>query len=164
MKIRFAINSSYQPRQLAQLAALVIAATSVNAQTYTVTDLGTLGANSLGNYSIAYCINSAGDIAGESSASSTKVSDPAFLYANGQMTNLGTLGGEYGQPHAINTSGQIAGYSTLASGSYRAFLYTDGQMTALGTLGADYSVGYGLNDAGDVVGTSEHVLSGLWKI
>ena len=55
------------------------------------------------------------------------MTDPAFLYTNGQLTNLGTLGGEYGQGRSINSSGQVAGYSTLASGAYRAFLYSGGQ-------------------------------------
>ena len=160
MKNRLAFNRQRRLSRLVQLAAFVITATSAAAQSYQVVDLGTLGPNSLGNYSIAYCINSAGQVAGESSASSSSMSDPAFLYSGGPLMNLGTLGGEYAQPHAINTSGQIAGYSTLASGSYRAFLYSNGQMTALGTLGADYSIGYGLNDAGDVVGTSEHVGGG----
>ena len=150
MKTRLFINHERCIRQLVKLAAFTLLATPVFAQTYTVTDLGTLGRNSLGSYSIAYCINSSGQVAGESSASSTQMSDPGFLYSNGQLINIGTLSGEYGQPRGINTSGQIAGYSTLATGSYRAFLYTGGQMTDIGTLGADYSVAYGLNDAGQV--------------
>src|SRR6266446_5960141 len=110
---------------------------SAFAQTYTVSDLGTFGPNSNGNYSVAFCINSSGQVAGESSAPSSQRSDPAFLYSNGQLVNIGTLGGDVGQPRGINTSGQIAGYSTLRSGSYHAFLYTSGQMTDIGTLGAD---------------------------
>jgi len=144
-------------RQLVKLAAFTLLATPAFAQTYTVTDLGTLGPNSLGNYSVANCINGAGQIGGASSARSTQISDPAFLYSHGQMINIGTLGGEDGQARGINTSGQIAGYSTLADGNYRGFFYSDGQMVALGTLGADYSIAYDLNDAGDVVGVSEHV-------
>src|SRR5215467_14106024 len=130
MKTTSPINHYSYLRQLATLAALMFVATPVFAQTYTVTDLGTLGSNSLGNYSVAFCINNSGQVAGESSAPSSQMSDPAFLYSNGQLTNIGTLGGETAQPRGINTSGQIAGYSTLASGSYRAFLYTGGQMTA----------------------------------
>ncbi len=144
-------------RQLVKLAALTLLATPVFAQTYTITDLGTLGTNTRGNYSIAYCINNSGQVAGESSAPSHQFTDPAFLYSNGQLINIGTLGGEYGQPRGINTSGQIAGYSTLATGSYRAFIYTAGQMTDIGTLGADYSVAYALNDSGQVVGNSAHL-------
>jgi probable HAF family extracellular repeat protein len=135
-------------------AALFLTALPAGAQTYTVTDLGTLGRNSRGSYSQAFCINASGQVVGQSSASSPSMTDPAFLYSNGTLTSIGTLGGEYGQARGINTSGQIAGYSTLPTGSYRAFLYTGGQMMDLGTLGADYSVAYALNDAGQVVGTS----------
>src|SRR5215813_12942900 len=157
MKTSLSINHQGYVGQLVRLAAFTFFATQAFAQTYTITDLGTLGPNSLGNYSVANCINGAGQIAGASSAPSTQMSDPAFLYSNGQMINLGTLGGEDGQARGINTSGQIVGYSTLADGSYRGFLYSDGQMVALGTLGADYSVAYALNDAGDIVGVSEHL-------
>jgi probable HAF family extracellular repeat protein len=157
MKIKLPINHHVYVRQSLALATFLLLATGALAQTYTVTDLGTLGPNSLGNYSVAYSINGNGQIAGSSSSSVPNMTDPAFLYSNGQLINLGTLGGEYGQGRSINSSGQIAGYSTLANGSYRAFLYSNGQMVALGTLGADYSVGYALNDAGDVVGSSEQV-------
>ena len=128
MKTSLSINYKSYVRQFVKLAALTLLATPVFAQTYTITDLGTFGRNSRGNYSVAYCINSSGQVAGQSSAPSTHMSDPAFLYSNGQLINLGTLGGEDGQARGINTSGQIAGYSTLASGSYHAFLYTGGQM------------------------------------
>src|ERR1700730_10162828 len=137
--------------------ALILAASPAAAQTYTITDLGTLGTNSRGSYSEAFCINSSGQVGGQSSASSSFVTDPAFLYRDGRLTSLGTLGGEYGAAQGINTFGQIAGYSTLSSGSYRAFLYTGGQMTDLGTMGADYSVAYALNDSGQVVGVSATV-------
>src|SRR5262245_23051187 len=134
MKINLAVTLRSAFQRYVQFAGLVVALTGAAAQTYTVTDLGTLGPNSLGNYSIAYGINASGSVTGESSSSIPNMTDPAFLYSNGQLTNIGTLGGEYGQARAINSSGQIAGYSTLANGSYRAFLYSGGQMTALGTL------------------------------
>jgi probable HAF family extracellular repeat protein len=119
-----------------------------------VTDLGTLGGNDRGNYSQDFGINQSGQVVGQSSAPSKAMSDPAFLYSGGQLMSLGILGGEYGQGRAINASGDIAGYSALATGSYHAFLYSGGQMIDLGTLGTDYSVAYGLNAAGQVVGTS----------
>ena len=92
MKTRSSINHGSYIRQLVKLAAFTFLAMPVFAQTYTVTDLGTLGRNSLGSYSIAYCINGSGQVAGESSASSTQMSDPGFLYSNGQLINIGTLG------------------------------------------------------------------------
>ena len=103
MKTSLSINYESYVRQLVKLAAFIFLATPAFAQTYTIGDLGTLGRNSIGTYSIAYCINGAGQVAGASSASSTQMSDPAFLYSNGQMINLGTLGGEYGQARGINT-------------------------------------------------------------
>jgi probable HAF family extracellular repeat protein len=150
----FSIERNRIGRLAPAFVVMLLVASPVAAQTYTVTDLGTLGTNSRGSYSQAFCINASGQVAGQSSASSSVMTDPAFLYSDGKLTSIGTLGGEYGQGRGINTSGQIAGYSTLPSGSYRAFLYTGGQMTDLGTLGADYSVAYALNDAGQVVGTS----------
>lgn len=137
MKTNLSIHDSSYLCQLAIFATFALLATIAAAQTYTVTDLGTLGTNSRGSYSIGQCINASGQVAGESSASSSQTTDPAFLYSNGQLINIGSLGGEYGNARGINTAGDIAGYSTLANGSYRAFLYAGGQMVNLGTLGAD---------------------------
>jgi probable HAF family extracellular repeat protein len=157
MRTSLFVNNRNHLRSLAVLAAVGALATTAAAQTYTITDLGTLGRNSLGTYSIGQCINASGQVAGQSSAPSSQASDPAFLYSNGQLTSIGTLGGEYGSPRGINTAGNIAGYSTLANGSYRAFLYSGGQMVNLGTLGADYSAAYDINDAGQVVGDSDTI-------
>ena len=91
---------------------------------YTVTDLGTLG----GPGSFACGINDSGQVAGYSFTSSGYISH-AFLYSNGTMADLGTLGGsasgwtlEYA--NAINDSGQIVGDGTNASGNTDAFLLT----------------------------------------
>jgi len=56
------------------LAGLVLAAQCAWAQTYSITDLGTLQ----GDKSSAYAINSAGEIVGQSSTSSG--AEHAFLY------------------------------------------------------------------------------------
>jgi probable HAF family extracellular repeat protein len=117
------------------------------AQTYSVTDLGTLG----GPTSAAYGINTAGEVTGIAALTSGL---HAFVASGGKMTDLGTLGGEYSQGEGINSFGSVVGYSTLADGSYRAFMYTNGLMTSLGTLGANYSAAYAVNDAGQVVGAS----------
>src|ERR1041385_1293588 len=83
MKTRLSINAESYIPQLLKLFAFTLLATPVFAQTYTVTDLGTLGRNSDGSYSVAYCINNIGQIGGESSAASSQISDPGFLYSNG---------------------------------------------------------------------------------
>src|ERR1043166_10135306 len=106
MKTNLSIIDHIYMRQLVKLAAFTVLAMPAFAQTYTIADLGTLGINSNGSYSIAYCINGSGQVAGESSAASTQMSDPGFLYSNGQLTNIGTLGGKYGQPRGINASGR----------------------------------------------------------
>lgn len=67
----------------------------------------------------------------------------AFLYSNGQVTDLG-LGAGYG----INNAGQVVG---SANNGY-AFLYSNGQVINLGALGGNGSVAYGINDAGRIVG------------
>src|SRR5438046_5802474 len=131
MKTALYINHKTYVRQLVKLAAFTLLATPVFAQTYTITDLGTLGRNSIGSYSIAYSINGSGQVAGESSAPSSRMSNPAFLYSNGQLINIGTLGGEYGQARGINTSSQITGYSTIATGSNRPFPYTRAKLITI---------------------------------
>jgi probable HAF family extracellular repeat protein len=87
----------------------------------------------------------------------------AFLYANGQLTDIGALGPSGASPFAINDAGQVAGTSGLSNGLFHAFLYADGQMLDLGVLpGGDTSEGYGLNNQGEVVGRSNTTLpSGL---
>src|ERR687886_3087523 len=101
MKTSLFINHGRHIRQLVMLAAFAAIAAPAFAQTYTVTDLGTLGANRNGNYSVAYCINGSGEVGGSSSARSSHMTDPAFLYSSGQLINIGTLGGEYGEARGI---------------------------------------------------------------
>jgi probable HAF family extracellular repeat protein len=62
----------------------------------------------------------------------------AFLYRDGVLTDLGTLGGDVSVAYGINTLGQIVGWSAAEpvradkpSTSNRAFLYEDGHMKDL---------------------------------
>jgi probable HAF family extracellular repeat protein len=73
---------------------------------------------------------------------------------------LGTLGGTTSTARGINNSGQVTGWSRLASGDARAFRWTPtvpngttGTMQNLGTLKSYYySVGTAINNLGDVAG------------
>jgi probable HAF family extracellular repeat protein len=73
------------------------------------------------------------------------------------LTDLGTLpGGSMSSAQAINSSGQVVGGSSTASGNQHAFLYSNGTMYDLGVLpGGNGSSATGINDNGVITGSSE---------
>jgi probable HAF family extracellular repeat protein len=118
-------------------------------------DLDTLG----GPDACAVWINDRGQIVGASFTNS--IVNPAtrlptldpFLWENGRMLDLGTLGGTLGFAVIINNQGQVAGQSDLAGDvDAHAFLWERGTLTDLGTLGGTFSTPIWLNDAGEVAG------------
>jgi probable HAF family extracellular repeat protein len=69
------------------------------------------------------------------------------------MTDIGTLGGDYAAPYAVNASGQVVGYSrTVNSGETHAFLYSNGVMQDLDSLGTIESAACAINSSGQAVG------------
>ncbi|NJM41588.1 MAG: hypothetical protein HC853_12920 [Anaerolineae bacterium] len=75
--------------------------------------------------SAAYSINNAGQIVGISSASPPKPNH-AFLWQNGQFTDLGAFAdGALSSAFDINSNGEIAGYShvSASSSTTHAFLW-----------------------------------------
>jgi probable HAF family extracellular repeat protein len=102
----------------------------------------------------ATAINSKGQIVGYVFNSGTL---RAFLWSNGTMRFLGSLGGGTSFAHAINEAGQVAGMSLTANNQRHAFLWANGTMRDLGTLGADASVALGIDGNGRVVGYTEKV-------
>jgi probable HAF family extracellular repeat protein len=140
-------------------------------------ELGTLGGpNSSINWN---GINDPGEAVG---MSETSVPDPngedicgfgthlmclPFLWQNGVMSALPTVGGNNGQASAINNSGQVAGYaengivdSTCPPGFTNnridlPVLWHKGKAQALPTIGTDPDgVAYGINNQGQAVGYS----------
>jgi len=97
-------------------------------------------------------INNSGQIAGYFILTNSFYN--AFLYSNGSMQDLGTLGGNQSQAWGINNSGQVVGQSINGSRTSHAFLYTGGSMQDLGTLkySTDTSIAYGINNNGVIVG------------
>src|SRR5262249_58466916 len=77
----------------------------------------------------------------------------AFVWSNGTMTDLGTLGsGNFSAGIAINSSGEVAGWSdTNADVGQEAAVWNGQKWTALGV--PQGSVADGINDSGQVGGS-----------
>lgn len=123
----------------------------------TVTQLGTLG----GSYSFVSgrpALNDAGDVIGYSQTAQGL--SHAFLWRQGVMKDLGTLGGASSVPMAISERGDVVGYAAMGGGASHAFLWDGGAMRDLGTLGGHNrgtgvdSIAVAINDRGLVAGSS----------
>lgn len=150
-------------------------------QAGTMLDLGTLG----GNASQGSDVNGRGQVVGI--ALNAAPEDPdiagffnfapaaqqvrAFLWQNGSMNDLGTLGGNDAMASVINENGAVSGFSAISTGindttglpSIHPFLWKNDTMTDLGSLGGTLAMtgsfangpwGRVMNERGEVAGTS----------
>ena len=128
----------------------------------TMEDLGISGNND------AKKINDFGQIVGGRQQDEFYV---AFLYEDGQITDLGSIGGRGSWALSINNNGQIVGISNATIPgteftSNRGFLYENGSLIDLGSLGPycslardeffcyEESSATGISDSGQIVGFS----------
>src|SRR5262245_46663413 len=141
--------------RLARIAVTIVCAAGVmsgsaSAQTYTVTDLGTLG----GSESYPVAINAAGQVVGTSWVANLHDLH-GFLFSGGAMTDVGTLGGSRSYGNAINAAGHVTGTASTADDYWEhAYVFANNAMTDLGTLGGSWSIGYAINASGHVAGIS----------
>jgi probable HAF family extracellular repeat protein len=143
-------------------------------------DLGTLG----GPEASANFVNERGQVAGTSFTNSTAnppigfgpcasstglPTQDSFLWKDGRMIDLGSLGGTCTTANALNNRGQIVGDSNLAGDlTSHPFLWDGEKMIDLGTFGGSFGQANWVNEAGEVVGFAfnhgdQALLAFLWK-
>ena len=115
-----------------------------------------LGTPAGGSFSVGTGINNAGQVVGYSDAAP----GGGFLFSDGTMKLLGTLGGTYTIAYAINQRGQVTGGSAAnltpdnPFGVMHPFLYTQGVMRDIGNGWVHLGWGTALNEHGSVVGVA----------
>ena len=100
-------------------------------------------------------LNNQGEVVGYSLLAGDQGQHP-FLWKDGSLSDLGTLGGNYAEALAINDAGDVVGWQTLPNDDgLHATLWSKGQITDLGALPGDKcSLASSLNLHGQVVGLS----------
>ncbi len=79
----------------------------------------------------------------------------AYLYDDGEMVDIGTLGGRFAYGSDISEAGDIVGYSEAKDRNQYAYVWSEGNMISLGSLGGIVSEAHAINDIGQIVGSSE---------
>src|SRR5215471_285798 len=134
------------------LPAAALLALTAHAQTYAVTDLGTLRHGS----ARVHAVNQLGQAVGGSGHPHGADTRAFFWQKQGGIMDLGTLpGGDYSAAFGINDAGQVVGTSNTAKGIHAFSWSSSGGLRDLGTLpGAEDSAAYAVNDKGEIAGAS----------
>jgi probable HAF family extracellular repeat protein/uncharacterized repeat protein (TIGR03803 family) len=109
----------------------------------------------------ATAINNHGVVVGRSR------SNHAFIFRDGILEELGTLGGSFSSAYAVNEYGQVVGYASAADNSAHAFLYGPEtgmiDLNSIVTLSDGITPGFlnlnsakGINELGQITGTGTY--------
>jgi probable HAF family extracellular repeat protein len=129
-------------------------------------DLGTLGGSSTSLNQLPFLrpdqLNDRDQVTGTSETAAGQLH--AFLWSNGRMRDLGTLGGSSSYGYGINDRGEVVGVSETATGTRSAFLWRDGKMTDIGAIASPTgSAAHAINDRGQVLGQRDDFYGVLWE-
>jgi probable HAF family extracellular repeat protein len=131
----------------------VYTAAIFDSRTGQITLLGSLGGVAFGSFNgTATSVNDSGEVAGYSYVDD--LTRHAFLYKNGLMRDLGSLGG-YSAALSINNAGEIVGFSSESPfGVAHPVVYRNGRISAINPFGdpSNEGIAWKLNDRGVIVG------------
>lgn len=135
-----------------------------NTATGETVDLGNFGLNRVHVTSIS----DRGDIAGTYDRAFNGGVFPFRVLADGQLTLIPTLGGAFVWDVFTNSSGVVAGSSSLPSApeiinATHAFLYQNGVTSDIDLLNSEFSWVLAMNNQGDVVGEFTPVSYAPWQ-
>src|SRR5262249_6231423 len=119
-------------------------------------DLGTLG----GPASHAIDVNELVHVCGWSMLQVDRPASRAFLWEDGIMKSLGTLGGVYSAAFGLNDRDQVVGATTRADEVQVAFLWSNDYMVELDTL-LPAGTGWQLTSANDIDANGDIVGEGV---
>jgi probable HAF family extracellular repeat protein len=143
------MKSDFLVRTISTLLAMLLPAALLQAQSYSVTEIGTFEGD---GSSAASDINDVGQIVG---SIDVQDSPHAFLWWNGAVVEFGNESQQYTLVYGskINSLGQVAG-TRYIGGTSSAFFWQAGTTVDLGRLARDASItaASSINDAGFVTG------------
>lgn len=149
--------------------ALTITGGLYTGQTGYVNDNGLDVSPSLTPFSFVSGVNEGGQLIGTASQSGNDGSYFPFVYDDVTgLTQLGTLGGKYTAPNAINSLGQVVGSSRNAVGQQHAVVWDGTQAIDLNVFlspeltaqGWVLTSAWDINDSGVIVGEGSAMLGG----